>query len=235
MPMKLVQMIRDLQEIDQEWDEKGRLYSSAKQQLGDESPLEAVQKARSQAHENLRAASAKLRNAELELETLQQKAQEVEGSLYGGRVRAFKELEDLRQEGEHIKTQVSSLEDNILQDMDLVDDLRAEAQRTEAEMVEFESHWKADREALLNEYKELRTRLQQLQAKRKQLRDSIPQQALALYDEVRQKKGGLALAPMEDGRCLTCRVAVPSSKVQAVLTDDTVILCEGCDRILYRA
>ncbi len=233
--MKLVQMIRDLQEIDREWDEKSRLYSSAKQQLGDESPLEAVQKARLQANENLRAASAKLRNAELELETLQHKAQEVEGSLYGGRVRAFKELEDLRLEGEHIKTQVSSLEDNILQDMDHIDGLRAQVQRTEAEMVEFESHWKADRETLLNEYKELRARLQQLQVKRKQLRDSIPQQALALYDEVRQKKGGVALSPMEDGRCQTCRVAVPSSKVQAVLTDDTVILCEGCDRILYRA
>lgn len=233
--MKLVQMLRDLQEIDREWDEKGRIYQSTKQQLGDEGPVETARSAQLSASENLRAASARLRNSELELETLQQKAREIEASLYGGRIRAFKELEDLRQEGEHLKKQIASLEDGMLEAMAQIDELRVTAQRAEVELEAFESQWKANHETLRNEYKVLRTRLQELQAGRKQIRDAMANSVLALYDEVRQKKGGTALAPMGDGRCQACCVAVPLSKVQAVLTDDVVVRCEGCDRILYRA
>ncbi len=233
--MKLIPTLRALQEIDQEWDEKGRAYQSTKQQLGDEGPLQAAHSAQSQASESLKAASSKLRSAELELRTLQEKAQEIEGSLYGGRVRAFKELEDLRQEGELIKNQVTSLEDEILLEMDHIDGLRAAADRTRVELEAFEAQWQASREALAHSHKALRARLQKLQADRKQLRDSIPSPSLALYDELRQKKAGTPLAPMEDGRCRTCHVAVPVTKVQAVSTDDVAILCEGCGRILYRA
>jgi len=231
--MKLVQMLRALEQIDREWDEKGRAYQSTKEQLGDESPLEAMRGAQAKASQDLRAASIKLRSAELDLQALQQKAQEIEKSLYGGRVRAFKELEDLRQEGEHIKKQIASLEDEILQQMDHIDGLGEAAERTKAELQAFEPQWQVSREALLSEHKALRARLQRLQAERKQLRDSIPPPALALYDELRQKKGGAPLSPMEDGRCQTCHVAIPLSKVQAVSTDDVAILCEGCGRILY--
>lgn len=232
--MKLIPMLRALHEIDQEWDEKGRLYQSARQQLGDDTPLEAMRTARLQASEDLKAAGGKLRNAELELKSLQQKAQEIETSLYGGRVRAFKELEDLRQEGEHLKTQVATLEDETLEEMDRVDTLRAAEQRADSELQTFEAQWQADRAALLNEHKTLRARLQKLQAERIRLREAIPAPALALYDETRQKKGGNPLAPLDGGRCQVCRVAVPTSKVQAVLTDEAAIRCEGCDRILYR-
>jgi len=232
--MKLVQMLRNLQEIDREWDEKGRIYQSTKQQLGDESRLEAMRSTRLQAGEDLRTVSATLRDHELQLQTLQSKMREIEGSLYGGRVRAFKELEDLRQESELLKSHIASLEDEMLEIMAQIDDLVEADQSTESQLQAFESQWRVEREALLDTYQTLRARLQELQGERKQIRDSIAETPLAIYDELRKKKGGTALARMEDGRCQACHVAVPVSKVQAVSSGDVVILCEGCDRILYQ-
>ncbi len=232
--MNLVEILCRLQTLDQEWEEKGRRFQAVRQELADQTPLEGRREAQRQREAQLASRRRELRDAELELAGLQAKAREIETNLYSGRIRSPKELENLRRDGEQIKQRIAHLEDRILLAMTEVDELEAASQRGAEELRAFEGQWAESREALTQEHKALRTRLQELQAERDKTRALLDRNVLALYDALRAQKGGQALAPLRDGLCQVCRVALPSFKIQSVETGETIITCEGCGRILYR-
>lgn len=232
--MSLIQLLIRLQAVDQEWDEKARLYQAARQQLADQSELENRRQAQGRLAEKLSTARGKLRDVELELASLQQKAQETEATLYGGRVRAPKELESLRKDLEHLRRRIAQLEDQTLLAMTEVDELEAATKRGQEELDAFESRWVSERESLGKQVEAWRARLKQLQDERAHLRGALGRAELALYDELRAKKAGLALAAMQNGMCQTCHVAVPSYKAKVVEAGEGVVTCDGCGRILYQ-
>ena len=231
--MHLLQALRQLQAIDREWDEKGLLYRSVRQRLSDQSELEAKRKAQHRRVEELSALRGQLHDLELKLSGLQEKAKQVETDLYSGRITSPRELENLRQDSDYLKKRVSGLEDQALMIMTEVDDLEVATQHGEEALRTFETQWAQDHESLIAQYKDSRARLQQLQSSREQLRATLERADLALYDELRDRKGGIALAPAKNGLCQTCRVTVPSYKAKLVEAGETAETCEGCGRILY--
>jgi uncharacterized protein len=232
--VSLIQTALELHALDQEWDEKARLFQAARQRLGDRSALEAQREAQQRRMEESAHRKAKLRDAELELGSQQQKARDANAALYGGRIRAPKELEDLRQDSEHLKKRIAQLEDQVLAGMAEAEELEAMAKQGAAELQTAEARWNSEHQALLPQAEALRVRLKELQGLREALRSTLGPAELALYDELRTKKAGVALAPLKDGMCQTCRVTVPSRKIHLVETGQTLVLCEGCGRILYR-
>lgn len=231
--MNLIHLLIQLQAVDQEWDEKSQLYQAAKQQLADQSELERRRQTQHHLSERLSIARGKLRDAELELASLQQKAKETENTLYGGKVRAPKELESLHRDLEHLRKRIAQLEDQILLAMTEVDELEAATERGQQELVAFESHWAHERESLSKQVETWRVRLKQLQEERARLRSTLGRAELALYDELRAKKAGLALAAMQNGICQICHVVIPSHKVRIAETGESLVTCDGCGRILY--
>ena len=231
--MGLIQVILQLQDADQEWDKKAKLYQSVRQRLSDQSELEAERKAQRDRVQELSSTRGTLRDAELELAALQEKADRIEKDLYGGRITSSRELENLRQDGEHIQRRLSEIEDRVLIGMTKVDDLEAATTQGEKKLQAFEMQWAKERELLVDQYKKLRARLQQLQKSREQLRGRLGRAELALYDELRAKKGGIALSPAKDGVCQLCHVKLPSYKSELMETGETVVTCDGCGRILY--
>ncbi len=231
--MSIVQILYKLQATDQEWDEKVRLYQALKQQLAGNAELEAQREEQQQRAKELSQVRGALRDAELELAGLQQRSREIENDLYGGRVRSPKELEGLRQDSEHLRKRLSALEDHVLMLMTKVDDLEMAKRQGEEKLNALEARWSKERPALIEQQKALYARLQELQNAREQLRGSLGRAELALYDQLRAKKAGIALAPVKNAVCQICRVAVPSLKVQIATAGDAVVTCEGCGRILY--
>ena len=231
--MSLLGVLCQLQAIDREWDEKARLYRSVEGRLSDGSELKANREAQQRRAEGLAAERVELRDAELELSGLQTKAQEVETDLYGGRIRAPRELENLRRDSEYLQRRISEVEDRVLIALTGMDELEAAARRGEEELSSFEAAWADEHESLTAQYKELRARLRKLQSAREELRRALGRAELALYDELRNKKRGTSLSPVRNGVCQMCRVTVPSYKAELIQAGDTVVTCEGCGRILY--
>jgi hypothetical protein len=231
--MSLIQSLRRLQRLDSEWDEKGARFQHLKQQLNDPSPLENQRQAQQARAQALTTARGTLRAAELELATVQEKLRENEASLYGGRVRAPKELDNLQKDGVLLRKHIGQLEDQILLGLTEVEPLEKATAEGARALAAFEAHWQEERVTFTAEYKALRSRLQLLQAERAPLRATLKQGELALYDELRASKSGMALTPYRDGHCQTCRVMVPSNKAY-VEQGDAIALCSGCGRILYQ-
>ena len=232
--MTILQTLCRLQAVDQEWGEKGRLYQAVREKLTNPSELEARRATHEQDAQALAAARNTLRDAELEIASLTGKAKEVEKELYGGGVLSPRELEHLRQDSDHLKRHIAQLEDAALNGMSDVEARDRNVAQSERDLHAFEAAWAQERKTLTAQYQTLRARLQELQAAREQLRAALSAADLALYDELRAQKAGVALAPLKDDVCQTCHVMLPWHKARSVEQGTVIITCEGCGRILYQ-
>lgn len=233
--MRLIQTLCQLYALDREWDEKVRTYQTVVQRITDQSERDAMREAQRRRTEELATNRTALQDAELELDSLTEKAAEVEKALYGGGVISPRELDGLRQDADHLKSHISDLEDRILEGITQVEQLEAETREGQQELQSFEARWAQEHEELTAQYKALRARLQEVQKQRDALRATLDAATLSLYDELRAKKAGVALAPMKAGVCQICHVTIPSYKARSVDRGEGVITCEGCGRILYSA
>ena len=231
--MPLIQILCELQEIDQEWNEKGRLYQAVRRRLAGDSELADLRQTYEAQQQELQALTTHLHNTELELDGLNQRLEQAVSDLYGGQVKAPKELENLRQDSEHMRERIAELEEEALTAMSGIDELQQAVQVSADAVSAREAQRAAERGELQGHYSSLHARLQQLQTRREELRANVQEGALALYDELRTKKAGQALAPLKEGVCQICRVSVPSMKIEMAQVGEAVALCDGCGRILY--
>jgi len=70
-------------------------------------------------------------------------------------------------------------------------------------------------------------------AEREALASQVPEAILPLYQRLMKSKAGLAVAPLQDGKCGGCHMKLIASTVVAVQTDKEIARCEDCGRILY--
>jgi len=64
----------------------------------------------------------------------------------------------------------------------------------------------------------------------------IPADVAALYEQLRARLGGVAAAPLVNGRCGGCHLALPATEVARLRKEpaETLVRCEQCERILVR-
>jgi len=231
--MTLIDVLCRLQDADREWDEHAKRFRQIKENLSEDSLLNRAQAAQQELDSALVRAQQELKRTEQDIEALRQKATETQEALYSGRVRNPREVEGLRRGSEQLKEQISYLEDRALELMTELDDLEAATADGSKALGELTEERSAERRELASQYESLRSRLQALKRIRTELRQQAGAVELALYDQLRAQKGGVALAPIRDGRCGMCNVSVPSNKVTVARHGTTVVTCDGCGRVLY--
>lgn len=60
----------------------------------------------------------------------------------------------------------------------------------------------------------------------------IPPNVMKRYDQIRTRRSG-ALAPVANGRCTACNIALPPQLYNTVLRGETIETCPACMRIVY--
>jgi predicted nucleic acid-binding Zn-ribbon protein len=141
----------------------------------------------------------------------------------------LKEIEDLRAAG-------SKIEEEILAGMDKVEAARQAVQEHQARLDRHSALILEDKETVLREADEARSRLQQLEAEAAELSSGIAPNALSLYRRVKSKKAdGVAIVPVEAAVCRGCNVNIPPQMYNELQRVDRLKNCPNCDRILYWA
>ncbi|MHB9034436.1 MAG: zinc ribbon domain-containing protein [Anaerolineae bacterium] len=233
--MNRVGQLRNLQQLDQEWDEKGKRFQIVRAELSDQSELTRLRNNYNRIQQELAQTKARLRDSELELAGVQAKVKEVTTSLYSGKVMIPKDLEMLQKESQSLRNRQQHLEDETLTLMAQVESLEEQEKGAGSSLQEYEHANAANQANLTNEYNSLRARLLELQVAREKQRSEISRNDLALYTELRNKKSGVVLAQMIDSSCQVCHVSVPSRMASQVESGDVIVQCEGCGRILFLA
>lgn len=172
---------------------------------------------------------------EVEIADIEAKIEHDNELLYGGSSDPSV-LQSLQHEIGTRRQQISKLEDDELELMEQVEPIDAQlatladakaaldedAVQTTATLATKETEIEAERAAAV--------------ARRATLAADIDDEALARYDTVRGRLGGLAVAPLEAGVCGSCHMklsAVEYDRIQH-LPPDAEIECEDCGRFLVR-
>ena len=102
---------------------------------------------------------------------------------------------------------------------------------TEAENIE--RAWRLEQQELSAQQEALSAALRELDERRRGLASKVDQSSLRLYEELRAKKQGRAVAKVEQGMCQGCRIVLPARDLQRARGSQGLVQCSSCERILY--
>jgi predicted nucleic acid-binding Zn-ribbon protein len=227
-----LQTVYQLQVADLEQADATRMLNEAKKALGETAELREAREKVQRDGADLTRLRTRVRDLELELESLTSRIASTEQRLYSGDVGNPKELANLQKDLVYLRGRRDSLEDTILEGLTGIDEGEARLQQAREQLDTIQSAWEADQARLGKTIGDLQAQLLHLDERIAGLRAALPAALLEAYDDTRRRKGGRGIAAIRGGLCEGCRVAVPTRLLQQVRRSDEITRCGSCGRIL---
>ncbi|HEV8573972.1 MAG TPA: hypothetical protein VGR43_04610 [Dehalococcoidia bacterium] len=221
-----------LQETDQALDRAKSRLAEIESRLGETDEMVAAREAVDAKRTVVEEVRSRLSDAEWAVEEVRGHAAAVEGKLYGGTVNNPKELADLDADLKSLKHQTAKKEDVLLGILVSIEEAEADLAAATAEFERIENAWRADQDELLREKAALEPEIAELEARRAVQSPSVDTSSLRLYQLLRERHGGQAIARVERGMCQGCRITLPMSVLQKAKSGVALVQCVSCERIL---
>jgi predicted nucleic acid-binding Zn-ribbon protein len=222
-----------LKKLDTEIDNaESRLIEIEQALSNDERVRRAVKK--------LEKAQAQAKHVRIELHQIEDKVESqrikrkiTQSSLFSGKIKNPKELLDLQMESEALKRYIAQLEDEQLETM-IANEAAVEAEK-EAEKQLQEAKAKASEEnaSLRGEKSKLTDNLARLSREKEAVLQAISPDTLKMYQKLRNRKNGAAVAAVSDGGCSICGQALTPADLQTIRASNRLVFCPSCGRMLY--
>jgi predicted nucleic acid-binding Zn-ribbon protein len=222
-----------LQQLDHQIDRITSRLTEIDKALSDDRRVVAAQKKVTLAQKNSKDKQALLKKIENDVEDQQIKRKLNQASLFGGKVKNPKVLQDLQMEAEALARYISKLEDDQLEAM-LASEAANEALEA-AEKVYQQAKATAIEEnaSLLGEKTKLEDDLERFLREKEAVLKPIPPKSMQLYENLRKSKRGAAVAAISDGGCSACGQNLTPADLQSVRVSNSLVYCPSCGRILF--
>lgn len=222
-----------LQQIDSQISQVENQLKEVERLLAGDEEVQKAQKAVDDQNKLLQKMRQDLKETEFLVRNQILKIEQVESSLYSGKVRNPKELQDLQKEIASLKKHLVNLEDKQLEAMVAVEEKEQAVKEAEslysevkAKFLENSAGWAGQKENLLRN-------LERLSAERAPTLTLIDHESLSVYSKLRLRKNGVAVTSVNDGSCATCGGTVRPAEIQAARNVVALCFCSSCGRILY--
>jgi hypothetical protein len=134
-------------------------------------------------------------------------------------------------EGEEAK--VRAIEDEILEKMLEAEEIQKHLQEAAARLESEKASVAAEVARLESEQKADDDERRSLQARRNEIQDSLSESTRNLYERIRQARRGMAVAEVREGLCTACNVLLRPQVYNEVRTNEVLLTCDNCNRIIY--
>lgn len=226
------QILYQLQSLDSELSERLSKQRESEALLGKSPALRDARRRLQEANADLADCGTHLRELEMDLKKVNERLAVTRGRLYGGRITNPKELANLQQDFQHSEGSRETLEDDILGALVLLEDCEQAVSEAGRRLAEVDQAWKEQQASLAERIERLRAEIADLEEERTEIASLVESGDLALYEDLRCKKGGRAVALLAGAMCQGCRVTVPATKAQLVRKSTGLVTCSSCGRIL---
>lgn len=230
--MLKIQMLYDLQLVDLELGKHKQRLSTIATSLASGSGLTNVYAKVAEVKENLRRSVNQQRDLEDAVARQTERVDQSEAKLYSGSIKNPRELEDLQADVVQLKTQLSGVEDLLLEALERVDSFQSSLQKAEAALQEKEAIWHKNETGLIEEQHKLSVEMDILSTKRSGMSGQVDPITLTLYEQVRTAHKGIAVAHVQRDRCVACQIALPNRQLQELRKAESPVRCNNCGRIL---
>ena len=176
------------------------------------------------------------RRLEGELALLESKLSELNTKLYSGVVSATRELQAMQSEAATMRQRRAGLEDEVLEAMGAQESIDEQLAGLRKQRDELDAKGATLRAAVAEGQSEVDRELAAELAARAEAATAIPADVAALYEQLRAHLGGVAAAPLVNGRGGGCHLALPATEIDRLRKEpaDALVRCEQCERILVR-
>lgn len=224
-----------LQQIDSQTHQTQQRLVEIETILSQDETLRQAQEHAQQAGEAAHSAHKILRAAEQAVQDQRIKIELTDATLYGGKVRSPKELQDLQHEAASLRKFLSVLEDRQLEAMIGAEEQEAAAQKAQAALEGVKGELAGQQAALRGEQMTLNRLLDKLSIERKAAVSDLDGDSLALYEKIRLARKGVAVTKVTNRACDACGVTLTAAILQAASSPVQLVRCTSCGRILYVA
>jgi len=215
---RLLSLAKDLERLPQE-------EARAKTKLaGDQA---AVNKAT----DDLRANELAVKKVELDAQTRRNTIQRLKVQQF--ETRKNDEFAALGMEVKRYEAELDGFETRELELMEESDRLRTLLHDAEAALTKTQEIVNQDLASIAERKKNLLAQTAELRAEREKFAAAADSSVLPLYERLLKTKGGVAIAPLHEGRCGGCHMKLVASTVIKVQGGKEIAQCEDCGRILY--
>jgi predicted nucleic acid-binding Zn-ribbon protein len=161
------------------------------------------------------------------------KIEQTQSSLYGEKSHSPKELQDLQNDLASLKRHLVVLEDLQIEAMITSETNEADLKSAQEKLLAGQGDRADKNKGFLVEQGTLKTELDRFFVERNAVAGTIPPTELALYDQLRQQRRGIAVAVIGDKSCGACGSTLSLAQIQSARSSGQMTLCPSCGRILY--
>ncbi len=173
------------------------------------------------------------RSAERELATQEDLLHKVRSRL--SELKTNKEYQAHLFEIEQSRKKKDSIEENVLETMERVEENKKTVQELEVEAQEAQKIFDVEKARLESQFAEMANELADLNQQQQRVADSVEKPLLARYNRLKTMRKGYAVAEVKDGACGGCRLQLPPQLVAEVRRGDELMDCSYCHRLLFMA
>jgi predicted nucleic acid-binding Zn-ribbon protein len=224
----------ELQDTDSIIDRLTKRLAEIKASRRETAELIAARQARHAAEQLAAQRRAARKDLELTNASVGDKIQQAEKRLYSGAVKNPKELLDLQNDISSLKRQKANAYEQLFEGMVELEEAEAVLQQRTDELTRIEAEWQHSQSDLVTEQAQLEADLATQQRDQAAARAALTAPDLALYDQLRRRKAGIAVVELNGQLCGGCGVRVTASVIQQLGQDDQYARCGNCERILVR-
>jgi len=222
-----------LQQVDTRIDQVEDSLLRINVELGDDAELRAAKDELAAADVASSQAEAERQEAELQANAVRNKMREAEASLYGGKVRNPKELQDLQADVASLKKHLAALESTELTWMEKLEAAEGLGVKARASFEGAMERATARNGRLIDEREQLLRTREDLRAEREAASAAIPPRFLMAYEQLRKSRRGVAVAEVVDNACGACGSTLTAALRQSARHAPDLVNCPSCGRILY--
>jgi predicted nucleic acid-binding Zn-ribbon protein len=219
-----------LQALDNQLDQARAHLTAIEERLAGNDAIAAAQSRLAESSSALAELATRQRKLDGQLQDITARIDREEARLYA--MTNYKEAQALQSEVEHFKQERSGIEGELLETLGAIESASAEHKALEDELSRLNREWDSRSADLRLEAESTRGGIGSLEQQRGARTESITIGALRLYDGLRRRKGGIAVARVVGSSCSGCRVAIPDAIRRRIVNSPTLVQCPHCERIL---
>jgi predicted nucleic acid-binding Zn-ribbon protein len=180
--------------------------------------------------------TAEQARADADVEQVKARKVRDQGMMDAGQVKDPKALERMLGEMESLERRIGSLEDVEIEVMERLEAAQSALDAHSGELQELAARDAELRAAYEEKARDLTAQLENVRRDRVEASQGLPEDLMALYEKLREQKGGVGAAALRRRECGGCRLTLNASDlgIIAKAPTDEVLRCEECNRILIR-
>lgn len=171
------------------------------------------------------------RQGEIEFESKSEDLKKLQARLY--EVKTNKEYQAMQVEIGFIRDARVKLEEEILTDLVQEDDVKQGLAELQQSLTVLERELAKVEEEQQKELQTIESESSAKRAEREGVAGHIDRAALATYEKIREGRGGVAVAGIQDGVCAECHMSVRPQLLIEISKHKELMLCDSCTRILH--